>query len=210
MTANRLLAAFLLAAVAAPATRLPAQSRIGVGVEFGYTRAGLTGSEATGISSRSGALGGIFLSGRLSRTLALTIGPNLAAKGGTAEVASSEVVIDLVGIDLPLLLRARIPLGALGLLAEVGAMPGIRIGCNAELRQPGVPFLRTPCNDPALSQVGDFALWDVAAVAGIGIGIPVAGSDIGLKVRVSRGFIPVIASRSLYNRSGSIVLVLPF
>jgi len=205
-----LLTALLLGVAVAPAGRLAAQSRIGVGVEFGYTRADLTGSEATGINSRSGALGGIFLSGRLTSALALTVGPNLAAKGGTAGVAAGDVVIDLVGIDLPLLLRARVPVGAFGLLFEAGGMPGIRIGCNAELRQPGVPFIRTPCSDPALAQVGDFALWDVAAVAGVGIGIPVAGSDIGLKLRLTRGFIPVIAGRSLYNRSGAIVLVLPF
>ena len=207
---KRLLVAFLLGAAVAPAGRLAAQSRIGVGVEFGYTRADLTGSEATGVSSRSGALGGIFLSGRLTRALALTIGPNLAAKGGTAGVAGGNVVIDLVGIDLPLLLRGRIAVGTFGLLVEAGGMPGVRIGCNAELRQPGVPFIRTPCSDPALAQVGDFALWDIAAVAGIGLGIPIAGSDIGLKLRLSRGFVPVIAGRSLYNRSGSIVLVLPF
>jgi hypothetical protein len=205
-----LLVAFLLGAAVAPASRLAAQSRIGVGVEFGYMRADLTGSEATGVSSRSGALGGIFLSGRLTRALALTIGPNLAAKGGTAGVAGGNVVIDLVGIDLPLLLRARIPVGTFGLLVEAGGMPGIRIGCNAELQQPGVPVIRTPCSDPALAQVGDFALWDIAAVASIGIGIPVSGSDIGLKLRLSRGFVPVIAGRSLYNRSGAIVLVLPF
>lgn len=207
---KRLLVAFLLGAAVAQASRLAAQSRIGVGVEFGYTRADLTGSEATGVSSRSGALGGIFLSGRLTRALALTVGPNLAAKGGTAGVAGGDVVIDLVGIDLPLLLRARIPVGTFGLLVEAGGMPGIRIGCNAELQRSGVPFIRTPCSDPALAQVGDFALWDIAAVAGVGIGIPVAGSDIGLKLRLSRGFVPVIAGRSLYNRSGSIVLVLPF
>ena len=205
-----LLTALLLGAMVGAATCLAAQSRIGVGVEFGYTRADLTGSEAASLSSRSGALGGIFLSGRLTRALSLTIGPNLAAKGGTARVGGSDVVIDLVGIDLPLLLRARIPVGAFGLLVEAGGMPGVRIGCNAELQQPGIPFIRRPCSDLALDPAGDFPLWDIAAVAGIGIGIPVAGSDIGLKLRLSRGFVPVIAGRSLYNRSGSIVLVLPF
>lgn len=207
---KELFAALLFAAALVPASRLTAQSRIGVGVEFGYTRADLTGSEATGFSSRSGALGGIFLSWQLTRTLALTIGPNLAAKGGAADLSGSDLVVELVDIELPLLLRARLPLGAFGLLVEAGGMPGIRIGCNAELRQPGVPYIRTPCNDPALAPVGKFALLDVAAVAGVGIGIPVAGSEVGLKLRLSRGFIPVIESRDLYNRSASIILVLPF
>ena len=205
-----LLAALLLSAALAPAARVAAQSRIGVGVEFGYTRADLTGSDGKGFTSRSGAVGGVFLSWHPTRALALTLGPNLAAKGGAAGVTGGKVVIDLVGIDLPLLLHTRIPLGAFGLLVEAGGMPGIRIGCNAELHQPGVPFIRTPCGDPALSPVGKFALWDVAAVAGLGIGIPVAGSEVGLKLRLSRGFVPVIESRALYNRSASIILVLPF
>jgi hypothetical protein len=93
---------------------------------------------------------------------------------------------------------------------EAGGMPGIRIGCNVEIEQGNVPSNRIPCNDAILTSVGEFAIWDVAAVASIGVGVPVAGSQVGLKARFSRGFIPVVASRDVYNRSLAIMLELPF
>ncbi|MDH4347335.1 MAG: PorT family protein [Gemmatimonadota bacterium] len=200
----------LLLAVAPAAPPLEAQSRVGVGVEFGYTRADLDGADATSLEDRSGAVGGIFLDLRLNRRIAFTFGPSLAQRGGEASLSGGNLVIDLVTIDLPLLIRARLPVGSFALLLEAGGMPGFRIGCNVELQLGGAPSSRLPCNDPALDPVGTFAPWDVAAVAGLGVGIPVRGSQVGLKARLSRGFIPVIESRDIYNRSISILLELPF
>jgi hypothetical protein len=165
------------------------------------------------VESRSGATGSAFLDLRLSRTLSITFGPSISQRGGTSEVTGTtggDLVIDLVTIDLPLLMRARLPLGTFALLLEAGGVPGIRIGCNVELQQGGVPSSRVQCNDPALGQLGEFAPWDVAAAAAIGVGIPVAGSQVGLKARYSQGFIPVIESRDIYNRSFSFLLELPF
>jgi len=207
------LAAVLLPAVLLPGTPIAAQSRVGVGVEFGYTRADLDGSDGKASQYRSGAVGGVFLELHLSRKIAITFGPSLAQKGGIAPVAGtqdSDLVIDLVTIDLPLFVRARLPLGTFALLLEAGGVPGFRIGCNLELQQGNVPSSRLPCNDPTLVPVGTFAPWDIAVAGGVGVGIPVAGSEVGLKLRGARGFIPVIESRDIYNRSFSIILTLPF
>ena len=195
-----------------PLAGLEAQSKVGVGVEFGYTRADLYGSDASTLEYRSGAVGSVFLDLRLSRKFAITLGPSLAQRGGTTDLsgAPGDLMIDIVTIDLPVLVRAHLPLGTFALLLEAGGMPGVRIGCNVEIQQGGVPSSRTQCNDPALAPLGDFAPWDVAAVAGVGVGIPVAGSRVGLKARYSQGFIPVLESRDIYNRSVSVLLELPF
>lgn len=199
--------------LAMPLAGLAAQSKVRVGVEFGYTRADLNGPDASTLEYRSGATGSVFLDLRLSHWLAITLGPSIAQRGGTARLTGTtggDLLVDLVTIDLPILMRARLPLGTFALLLEAGGVPGIRIGCNVEIEQGGVPSLRTPCSDPALDPLGEFAPWDVAAVAGVGVGIPVAASQVGLKARYSQGFIPVIESRDIYNRSISILLELPF
>jgi hypothetical protein len=124
--------------------------------------------------------------------------------------AGNILAIDLETIDLPLLLRARIPVGSLGLLVAAGGAPAVRVSCNFEVQQSAVPMNRTPCSDAQVSSVADFSTWDILAVAGAGVGIPIAGSELALTFRMSRGFIPVIESQELYNQSWSVILSLPF
>lgn len=202
----------MLLAVSLTPALAAAQSGVGVGAEFGYTTADFVGTVNARVENRTGAVGSVFIEFRLGRAATLTLGPSLGAKGGTTPlggIPNARGVVDLVTIDLPILLRTRLPIGPVGILLEAGGAPGVRIGCNVEIQQATVPVYRVPCSDPALA-ASTFALWDLAAVGGIGLGIPIAGSEVGLKFRYGRGFVPVIESRDVYNRSLSFLLALPF
>ena len=195
--------------VAAPLT---AQVGPSLGVELGYTRADFV--HGTGVQSREGASAGAFFRLPLASWLSVQPGLLIASKGGASATTvdslpgTSQFDFDLVYLDLPLLLRARIPaLAGTRLILSGGIAPGLRIGCNLELSNGGVVLLRESCVQAHVTGLQD---WDIAAVGGVGLGIPIERNELALELRYSAGLRPLSDLSDIRNRSVTLLLSVPF
>lgn len=204
---------FLVATLVAP-TVLPAQDNPTLGVEFGYTRAGFSGSDSRGVSLREGAVAGAYFQAALSSWLAIRPGIHIASKGGATTVVregSTEPLrfeLDLVYLDLPVVLRARIPaVGRTRVILTGGVVPGFRIGCNAEFSREGFTVLRAECSEASGTS---FRTWDFELLAGAGFGIPIEGSELALEARFTRGLRSVSSLGDIKNQALTFTISVPF
>jgi Outer membrane protein beta-barrel domain len=206
-----LLVALLLLVETSP---LAAQSAASVGVELGYRRADFYGSGVGGTRPRSGAVAGAYFRIPLTSWLAVQPGLLIASKGGASTVTTGtppvplRFELDLVYLDVPVLLRARIPaVAGPALVLIAGGGPGVRIGCNVDLTRPGSPLVRTRCDQ---ATGATFRTWDVALEGGVGLGIPIERNELSLEARLSRGLRSVSGLAGLKNRGLSLLLSVPF
>lgn len=189
-----------------------AQTGPSLGLELGYSRADFTGADASGIKRRDGAIAGAWFRFPLVPALAIQPSIVLASRGGAASFSGpggpGRIEVDLVYLDLPLVLRARLP-GPFGtrLLAIGGGAAAFRIGCNVELQQTGVPLTREPCSE--ISGV-NFRKWDFAVVAGAGVGFPVERSELSIQIKLVRGLRSVSDGSEVRNRTYSVSVSVPF
>lgn len=198
--------------LAAPS--LAAQSPLSLGVEFGYTVSGFTGPGAAGVTTRTGATAGAYLRMPVATWIAVQPGIFITSKGGATRVtpagggAPVRFDLDLVHFDLPVLLRARVPVPAgLRLVLTGGAVPSVQIGCNVELSQGGFSVLREACGAVTTT---DFSAWDVAWVIGGGLAIPIERSELTVEVRRSEGLREVSEQGRFYNQAVSLLVSVPF
>ncbi len=113
-----------------------AQERAAVGAQVGYGRADLIGESSTAVSSRQGAITGVYLhlpftgmfSLRPEVLFSLKGGQTLAQIQGTPDIAL--VDIELAYLELPLLVRATLPRGKYRPAIFGGPSLGLQIGCN--------------------------------------------------------------------------------
>lgn len=214
MRGRSLRAAALLVALAAPSATLAAQGRAVIGVELGYTRASFSGRDSRGVTLHEGAVAGAYFQVRLASWLAVRPGLQIASKGGATTVVpvdslgSVRVDLDLVYLDLPVLLRSRIPaFGSTRLILTAGMVPSLRIGCNVELSDVTVSLSRNACNQVSL---GVFRTWDVEALGGVGFGIPIERSELALEARFTQGLRSVTEVGDIKNRAVTFVISVPF
>jgi hypothetical protein len=188
-----------------------AQAGPSLGVELGYSRADFTGADASGVKRRDGAIAGAWFRLPLAAVIAVQPGIGIASRGGAAAVPSPlgtlRLEVDLVYLDLPLLLRATLPgLAGTRFVLLGGGAPSLRIGCNVEVKQTGVPPVRQSCSATGAS----FREWDVALVAGAGIAIPVERSELSIQAKLVRGLRSVSEDSEIRNRTYSISVSVPF
>jgi hypothetical protein len=183
-----------------------------LGIELGYSRASFSGRNAGGVKLHEGAVAGAYMSVDLFNGIAFRPGLLLSTKGGATSVVAdssgSQVRLDLelVYIDVPLLVRGRFPfIGQSRLLVTTGVVPGIRIGCATDvISENETPLERTPCRAGALRP------FDVAALAGVGVGVPIERSFLALEVRLTQGMVSIVDNGELKNRALSVMLTVPF
>ncbi|MBK6423333.1 MAG: PorT family protein [Gemmatimonadetes bacterium] len=204
-------ALLLLVLAAAP---LAGQSRLSLGVELGYTIADFSGPGAAGVRQRTGATAGAYLRVPLARWIGVQSGLFLASKGGATLVTPTgggtpvRLESDLAYVELPMLLRARLPSpGGLRLILTGGVVPGVRIGCNVEFFQDGASFLRESCGNISTARFEDY---DVAWLVGGGLGIPIERSELALEVRLSQGLRRVTDQGDFQNRNVTFFVSVPF
>lgn len=203
--------AMLLLATAACAAPLAAQGPA-LGIELGYSRASFSGQDAGGVKLHEGAIAGAYMSVNLGTRFGFRPGILLATKGGATEVAADSagnlvrLDLELVYIDLPLLLRGRLPaIGRSQLILSGGVIPGIRIGCATDvISQNETPLNRTPCRAGALRP------FDLAMAGGVGIGVPIEKSFIAVELRFTQGMVSIVEDGQLKNRALSLMLTVPF
>src|SRR5512138_2386093 len=126
-------------------TPVAGQGKTVIGVELGYTRASFSGRDSRGVTLHEGAAAGAYFQVRLAPWLAVRPGVQITSKGGATSVVPTNstsavrVDLDLVYLDLPILLRSRVPLvGRTRLILTGGVVPSLRIGCNVEVSDKGV------------------------------------------------------------------------
>jgi hypothetical protein len=193
---------------------LAAQGRSAIGVELGYTRASFTGRGSRGVTLREGAVAGAYFQVALTSWLAVRPGINLASKGGATEVAPADSTVplrfelDLVYLDFPVVLRARVPaIGRTRLILTGGAVPGVRIGCNVEFSRSGATLVRSQCSD---ASGASFRTWDIELLGGVGFGIPIEGSELALEARYTHGLRSVTTLGDVRNRALTFAISVPF
>src|SRR5690242_20479160 len=103
-----------LFAQAPPGT--PRGTRATVGGQLGYSRSGLGGPDAQGVSSHQGALSGVYLQVPLAGAVSLRPEVLFALKGGRAQAAVVgggvvDIDIGLAYLEFPALLRIERPAG---------------------------------------------------------------------------------------------------
>lgn len=200
-------------AAARPAS-IAAQEKAAIGVELGYTRASFSGKSAGGVTLHEGAVAGAYFQRRLGSWLAIRPGLQIASKGGATNLVplnatdAIRVDLDLVYLDLPLLLRSRLPgIGRTRLILTGGVVPSLRIGCNVELSGSGVIPSRSEC---AKATLGQFRTWDVEMMAGAGLGIPIESGELALEARFTQGLRSVSDRSDIRNRALTFVISVPF
>lgn len=202
---------FLLLAAATP---VAAQSRAVIGIELGYTRASFSGRDSRGVTLHEGAVAGAYFQVRLAPWLAVRPGLQIVSKGGATSVVPTNstnavrVDLDLVYLDLPLLLRSRVPLvGRTRLILTGGAVPSLRIGCNVEVTDQGVVLSRSQCQTV---NVGAFRRWDFQVLGGLGLGIPIENSELAVEARFTQGLPSVSDLADIKTRALTFVISVPF
>jgi Outer membrane protein beta-barrel domain len=201
-----------LAVVGSAPRTLTAQARSAIGVELGYTRATFSGRNSGGVTLHEGAVAGGYFQANLTSWLSVRPGIQIASKGGASTLADSagpvRVDLDLVYLDLPVLLRSRIPaIGRSRVILTGGAVPSLRIGCNVETSRGGVTLARSECGQ---ASVAIFRTWDVELLAGLGFGIPIESSEFAIEARFTQGFRSVTDIGDIKNRALTFLISVPF
>lgn len=207
------LAAPLRAQDSSAVSPITLQAGPSLGVELGFSRASFRGSGASGTRSSNGAVAGAWFRLPLARWLSVQPGLRLVSRGGAGTIPSLagpvDFEVDLVYLDMPLLLRARLPgISRTNLVLLLGPAPGARIGCNVDFSQAGSPLARATCDQATTG--ASFRSWDVALTAGVGIALPVERSEISLEARYARGTRDVIEQTATRNEAFTFTLSVPF
>ena len=204
----RLLVVLLLAAVT---TDLSAQRpRPSAGAQVGYSRSDIVGGDADGVSSRQGALSGVFL--HFPFTGALAVRPELlfALKGGrtlaTIEGGGTATLdIELAYLELPVLAHLTLGRGRWRPVLFAGPAPALQIGCDLGVVVEPEP-VRVTCNEAEIT----FREWDLGLVAGGGLEARLNRSTLALEARYTAGLRSILQDLRADNRTFALLLALTF
>jgi Outer membrane protein beta-barrel domain len=186
-------------------------TRPAVGVQVGYSRTDLAlGGAGNLLNSRQGAITGLYLQFPLRDFVAIRPELLFSLKGGrtVANIRGRETDIDieLAYLELPILLRASIPAGALRPVVFAGPAVAIQIGCDFTFLRP-TDSTRSTCGRDTLTTVRE---WDFGLVGGGGVEMRLRRATIALEARYTAGTRSILEDFALKNRSFGVVLALMF
>jgi hypothetical protein len=213
---RRLLSALVLGVTMFGARPAAGQQRGGVtlGGIFGYSRAGLSGSDAQNVSSRTSTLAGAFIRIPVAEWFAVEPEILFSRKGGTttatlpAAATPSQLDFEFVYVELPLLLRARAPAirGIFRPMVFGGPAVSFDIGCDINVNQSS-SAVRGTCQEAGLQPTSV----DASMVAGGGLDLRLGNSSLGLEVRYSWSLRPVFQNDvDIKNHQFGLLLEVPF
>lgn len=185
--------------------------RPAVGAQVGYSRSDLAlAGGGSVITSRHGALTGVFLQFPLGTALAIRPELLFALKGGQAVVSvngvPNDIDTELAYLELPLLLRAALPTGAVRPVLFAGSALALRIGCDFSRIQ-RTDSSRVTCGRDDTSEVRQ---WDLGLVGGAGVEFRLRRATMALEARYTMGIRQVLESVDLKNRAFGVTLGLTF
>lgn len=180
-----------------------------LGFELGYSRARF---EPAGTSSdtRDGSLIAGFLSHRIAGPLSGQVELMFSRKGGrlATQTAAGPTVgmVQQIYVEVPLLVRAELPVGRLRPVLLGGGSVAVSVGC--ELQAEGIDNVEQQrCDgagaDPSLAGT------DISAIVGGGLEYPWRGSYLRLELRRTIGLKNLLAS-DLKNRVWAILAGVTF
>jgi len=185
-------------------------TRPAVGVQVGYSRTDLAlGGSGNLLNSRQGAITGLYLQFPLRDYLSIRPELLFSLKGGRSisiiRGVPTDVDIELAYLELPLLVRASIPTGAVRPVLFAGPAVAFQIGCDFRFTAPD--SVRSTCGQNNLSIVRE---WDFGLVGGGGVELRLRRATIALEARYTAGTRSVLEGVELKNRSFGLVLALLF
>lgn len=190
-----------------------AQERAAVGAQVGYSRADLIGRNSSAVSSRQGAITGVYL--HLPLTSLFSVRPEVlfSLKGGqTLAVLDTSGTIGLVDIELaylelPILARVTLPRGKYRPAVFGGPSAGLQIGCNLLI----VATDSTSNVFCGEGGVGGIREWDFGWITGAAIEMHLPRTTLALEGRYSVGFRSVLEGAvDLRNRGFAVLFGLTF
>lgn len=187
-------------------------ARPAVGVQVGYSRTDLAlGGAGNLLTSRQGAITGVYLHFPLSDALAIHPELLFSLKGGStvatiAGQGEANIDIELAYIELPLLLRASFPTGSIRPVLFAGPALAIQIGCDFSFDL-GSDSTRSTCGQDNLTTVRS---WDFGLVGGGGVEKRLRRATVALEARYTLGTRSVLEDVDLKNRAFGLVLAVTF
>lgn len=187
-------------------------ARPAVGVQVGYSRTDLAlGGSGNLLTSRQGAITGVYLQFPLRDALAIRPELLFSLKGGStiAEIqgrGQASIDIELAYIEFPVLLRASLPTGSVRPVLFAGPALAIQIGCDFSFDL-GSDSTRSTCGQDNLTTVRG---WDFGLVGGGGVEKRLRRATVALEARYTMGGRSILEDVDLKNRAFGLVLAVTF
>lgn len=184
-----------------------------IGIMAGVNLARISGDETDALDSRTGWLGGVFVTFHLTNTFGIQPEALYSQRGASADAGSGvDATIKMDYIDIPVLLRYSVPVtGPIRPFFVAGPAFGIQSKCSIAAEGEGVSA-SVDCDqfedDPEASF--DSKTFDLSGVVGAGLDFRVGGRTLMLGARYQHGFSDVVKDASAKSRTWSVVAGLGF
>ncbi len=187
----------LLCSIPVHAAAQAARRHSAFGFVAGVNIASLAGTDAAGTSSRVAfSIGGFY---RMALDSTWSFQPELeyAGKGAQSKTGSATGTLDLRYLELPLLFRASAQSGpGLRLIGELGPAPALKVDCTLTGASGGAS-LSVPCS----SVNGNVHSFDLGAIVGGGVELPLNTHSLTLVVRYNLGLTEIASGSDSKNRN---------
>lgn len=201
--------ALALLLAAAPVAVGAQTSATQLGFELGYSQARFAASGTTG-DPRDGSVIAGFLTRRFGGPVSGQVEVMFSRRGGglTATGPGGTVTgsAQLIYVELPLLMRAALPVGRLRPVLLGGGSFAVAVGCELEAVAPGNE--QQPCD--GAGAVVPLAGSDFSAVVGGGLEAPFRNSYVRLELRRTIGFRDIAAGQDIKSRVWAVLLGVTF
>jgi hypothetical protein len=184
-------------------------TRPAVGFQVGYSRSNIAlGGGGNLLTSRQGAISGVYLQFPLSDIFAIRPELLFSLKGGsTVATIGSEgeqsIDIELAYIELPVLFRVTFPTGSVRPVLFGGPAMAIQVGCDFSFSDGD----QSTCGQDNLSTVRG---WDFGLVGGGGVEKRLRRATIALEARYTAGMRSIVEGVDLKNRAFGLVFAVTF
>ncbi|HEU6450059.1 MAG TPA: porin family protein [Gemmatimonadaceae bacterium] len=184
-----------------------------IGVMAGVNLAKISGDGTDALDSRTGWLGGVFVTFHLTNTFGIQPEALYSQRGASADAGSGfDATIKMDYIDIPVLLRYDIPVvGPIRPFFVAGPAFGIQTKCVIAAEGDGVSA-SADCDqfdeDPEARI--DNKSFDLSGVVGAGLDFRLGGHTLMVGARYQHGFSDVVKDASAKSRTWSIVAGLGF
>jgi hypothetical protein len=174
------------------------QSRTSFGIVGGLNLAKFTGTDATGLDTRSAFFAGAAVRVPLGTSLFFEPQALYSMQGAKMSVSGATATFALDYVQVPLLLGARIPMQGSGIRPYFMAGPylGFKMGCKIKVSGAGASG-NTNCDDPAIAL--EMKGFDYGLSLGAGVDVPVGAGSLSLGARFSMGLTDVEKNSKLKN-----------
>ena len=133
---------------------------------------------------------------RVANTGFFRTGLVYSRRGAKTSEQGVDVNFKLKYLEVPLLFGYRFPTGGVQPYVVGGGQMGIKVGCTLSGEQDGVTA-SIECDDPDLGM--DVKSFDVAAVGGFGLSVPVGTSSLAFDLRYALGLLKIASDTKTKN-----------